>query len=895
MTRDPHSDSGSATPGLEREHQSARDVRAKRLTLFILIAGVVSTIYALHDTVRQAYWTAAVHGIVALCQAVARYQQVKRNNLDLAGHWLLISQYISLGVTPLFDGNIRSPGLWCIVVLPVAASLLFGQRAVTRYTIGAVAVIVGHYLASPFITTERLITREPEQWAMMRVALLFVFAGMSLASGTASRRVRKQIAQRTQEMEQEAQDANVAERSKSTILATMSHEIRMPMQGLLSLIREGKTVQERGPQDQQLGQMATHASRVLRLLDALHDLVSLQSGQAELRENNFVLGALLERVHQRHEAAARAKGISLRTRMAVGPSTFVGDARRIYKLVSALVNNAVKFSEGGEIEICAELRAEPSGLTQLRRTVLISVRDQGIGMNPEQLSRVFGRFEQVHEDLDAQRGSWGLGLAIADQLARSMQGTLEATSEPGRGSTFTLTLPLQQDELFSTSWSECLAIQDLPVGSASKGASDQKSSGSLRNLVAVTVPMVLVCAATELSIGRYMQAGLHSACVAAMAWSGLQGAGDGKNWRGLVFLCALTLSMTSQAFVDGTIQSEALWTIGLVPVMTAFLFNVKAAFVLMGLTLSLLAHLFFSPKIPFQETYLGHGVFATVVMRLASLCAYAGTSFAISKSNLATMTAMRRQQRSMERIRENAVSSNEERARFLTRIRDELGAPLRHIVEESRTASKSPHLRTQLDTIHRCAGQIQQLFNRTLDYASDEHPQARVPQPAPFDLAALLIDTCRMFNPAATQKDRCLQFVNECDHTWVQGNASGVFEVVAVLLTHAIRTGEPGPVYLCLTQTKDSDPELTSFEIKVRCAGLRVGPEQRSLIASQGHEQELLTCMQDLEHNSILRGLLAAKSCGGDIRLAPQPGSEQGLVFRVRLPRVAGVSREQVA
>lgn len=900
MNEDLHSDSDARVPCSEPDRTSTDDLRSRRLTLFICIAAVGSFCYTLNDALRECYWTAALHGMAAACQGAARYQQVKRKNIDQASHWLLISMFFSIGTTTLFDGNFRAPGLWFIPVLPVAASLLFGKRAVAWYTLGVVAVIFVHLLANPFIPPDELVTRHPEQWMQLRVATLLVFAGLSLASGTASRNARKQIARRTQELELEAERANVAERSKSTILATMSHEIRMPMQGVLALIQEhgnlGFDKQFNGVFDA----MRERAQRVLRLLDALLDLANLQSGQAQLQEKNFALGALLERVHLKHEKLAKSKGITLRTQMSVGPRTFLGDAQRIYQLVSALVNNAIKFSEGGEIEILAQIELQHPSISQQKRNVIISVRDQGIGMNAEQLSRIFGRFAQVHDDLAAHQAGWGLGLAIADQLARSMRGTLEASSEPGKGSTFTLTLPLQEDRLLAQSWSEFLPIDELHPAESLEASTqvvredpdkpEQKDNSVLKNLTAVMLPLILITAALELRVHNTQQAAIHALCLLTMGWSSLPSSKNSKNWHALAFLVALALSMTSQALMEGTIQSEGLWSICLIPVLTAFLFSVKASFLVLGLTVALFVHLLDSPSTPFEVTYFGHGTFATLALRLASLCAYAGTSFAISKSDISIMTELQRQQRSVDRIREEAVASNREKDRFLARIRREMGAPIQHIMDFANKAQEHQGLdvqqRGQLGAIQSCAGQIGQLLSRSIDYAVDDQTQHEIKAPVVFELRELLLDTCRVFSPSATRKDRFIQFVDKSENSRVQGDPAGIFEVVAVLLTHAIRTGLPGPVYLHLTQRSPSSAGMLAFEIKVRCAGLSIAPSQRDLLASQSPSLETEASMHEFGHDPVLRGLVAAKTCGGSIALSKNP-SNPGLVFKIELPQAA--------
>lgn len=899
MNEDLNSGSRDRATLSDPERKSAQDLRSRRLTLFIGIAAVGSFYYMINDTLRQCYWTAGLHGLAAACQGAARFQQVKRKNLDMAGHWLLLSMFCSIGLTTLFDGNFRAPGLWFISVLPVAASLLFGKQAVARYTLGVIAVILLHLLANPFISPNDLVTVRADQWMQLRIATLLVFAGMSLASGTASRSSRNKIAERTRTLELEAERANVAERSKSTILATMSHEIRMPMQGVLSLIQECEELGFNKGFTKAFSTMREQAQRVLRLLDALLDLANLQSGQVKLREKNLALGALLERVHLKHEARAKAKGIALRTQMSVGPRTFLGDPQRIYQLVSALVSNAIKFSGGGEIEVLAHIEQQDFNRPASKRNVVISVRDQGIGMNAEQLSRVFGRFEQVHDDVDAQRAGWGLGLAIADQLARAMRGTLEASSEPGKGSTFTLTLPLQEDQVVTQSWSEYLPFNEFPphkiqtpqlepVQANLLGRREQRDNNRvLRNLTAAMLPMIVVTTVLELSVQHVEQAAVHGVCLAAMAWSCLPKSRGNKSWHPLVFLVALGASMTSQAWMEGTIQSEGLWTICLIPVLTAFLFNVKASFVVLGLTIALFVHLLLSPSMPFQITYFGHGTLATLALRLASLCAYAGTSFAISKNDLSIVTELRRQQNSVNRIRKQAVASNQEKNRFLARIRREMGAPIQQIMELAKQTQAHPRLgeqeRGQLGAIKRCSARIEQLLSRSIDYAVDDQPRSKIKEPIAFELRELLLDTCRVFSRSAMRKERFIQFVDEAQETQVLGDPAGVFEVVAVLLTHAIRTGSSGPVYLYLSTRAPTEPSKRAIEIKVRCADLAFDPHQVALFQSQSQALDAGSSLQDFGQDPVLRGLVAARTCGGSIELSNDKASP-GLIFRVELP-----------
>ena len=229
--------------------------------------------------------------------------------------------------------------------------------------------------------------------------------------------------------------ADEANRSKSEFLANMSHEIRTPLNGVIGINAALARTQLTPEQAKMVDLIATSGETLETLLTDVLDLARIESGHLELKAEAFDLSGCLESVVALFETGARQK--SLDVNLMVEPvlaGAFVGDVVRIRQVVSNLLSNAVKFTGEGHITVNAT-QAEDG-------RVVISVTDTGIGFDSEVKARLFQRFEQADGSITRRFGGTGLGLAISRALAEAMEGALEADSEPGIGSTFTLTLNL---------------------------------------------------------------------------------------------------------------------------------------------------------------------------------------------------------------------------------------------------------------------------------------------------------------------------------------------------------------------------------------------------------------------------------------------------------------------
>jgi protein-histidine pros-kinase len=240
--------------------------------------------------------------------------------------------------------------------------------------------------------------------------------------------------------EQTLQEAN---RLKSEFLANMSHELRTPLNGIIGF-SEFLIDEKPGPlnakQKDYLNDVLTSGQHLLRLINDILDLSKIEAGKMEVIPECFELSHAIEEVCSVVSPLARRKNITLHQRVAPGVGTLVLDRGKLVQILYNLVSNALKFTDqGGEVVVAADL---PDAAQQLQLTV----RDSGIGIQPGDLDKLFVDFQQLESGATRRYGGTGLGLALIKRLAEVQNGSIHVTSEPGRGSAFTVLLPITQPE-----------------------------------------------------------------------------------------------------------------------------------------------------------------------------------------------------------------------------------------------------------------------------------------------------------------------------------------------------------------------------------------------------------------------------------------------------------------
>jgi signal transduction histidine kinase len=251
-----------------------------------------------------------------------------------------------------------------------------------------------------------------------------------------------QVAERQRELEAlltevlAARDqAEGASRAKSEFLAVMSHELRTPLNAIIGytdLIDSGVGGEVPEPQKVKLGRIRISARHLLRIIDDILVYTRAESDTAPPGAEPVGLADLVDETVGALRPEAEEKGLEIRTRME-GLTIVESDPERLRRILTNLVGNAVKFTETGHVDV--EVEASQSELS-------LTVRDTGRGIPPEHSERIFEAFWQVDQSSTRAAGGTGLGLSIARRLVDQMGGTIQVSSEPGKGSTFTARIPV---------------------------------------------------------------------------------------------------------------------------------------------------------------------------------------------------------------------------------------------------------------------------------------------------------------------------------------------------------------------------------------------------------------------------------------------------------------------
>jgi len=235
--------------------------------------------------------------------------------------------------------------------------------------------------------------------------------------------------------------ANEASRAKSEFLANMSHEIRTPLNAILGfthLLREDATVPASARD--KLKTIGKSGDNLMAILNDILDLAKIEAGRMAIQPVEFPCAAMLEEIVQLFHLPAEAKELSLvLVKLSEIPHLVRADGEKIRRVLSNLLGNAIKFTRSGGIEVEATTARSGDGQPWRLR---VAVKDTGPGIPPEEISRLFNKFEQTSAGRASQTGT-GLGLAISQQYARLLGGYITVESQVGKGSTFTFEVPLE--------------------------------------------------------------------------------------------------------------------------------------------------------------------------------------------------------------------------------------------------------------------------------------------------------------------------------------------------------------------------------------------------------------------------------------------------------------------
>lgn len=252
-----------------------------------------------------------------------------------------------------------------------------------------------------------------------------------------NRQMAARIQRRTAQLAEAMKQAQAADRIKSAFLATMSHELRTPLNsiiGFTGILLQGLAGPLNDEQQKQMCMVQTSSRHLLALINDVLDISKIEAGQLTLTPAAFDLRAAIEKSVQMVLPMADKKGIAVNLEMAADVALVTADQRRLEQVMLNLLNNALKFTEKGQVRVTCRTDNDHC---------LLTVADTGIGMQPDEIPKLFQPFHQIDAGLTRKHEGTGLGLSICKKLIVLMGGTIEVESQWGRGSTFTLRIPIK--------------------------------------------------------------------------------------------------------------------------------------------------------------------------------------------------------------------------------------------------------------------------------------------------------------------------------------------------------------------------------------------------------------------------------------------------------------------
>lgn len=287
------------------------------------------------------------------------------------------------------------------------------------------------------------IDTKPREFTAQEIKMISDLAAITIneLENEEQNRLVRELKRTSRELHEAHRIAESANRAKSDFLAVMSHEIRTPLNSIIGFLRELKYTELSKEQLEFVELSYGSSELLLALINDILDFSKIEAGKLQLEQKLTNPQKLVKEVAAQFRTLASDKGLNLITTMAEGSDQrLFMDPLRVQQILFNFISNAVKFTQAGDIEIHVAVEPTP---TPDELSLIIAVRDSGIGISPTQVNNLFNAFEQLETSKARRFGGSGLGLAICRKLADLMHGSIQVHSEVNHGSTFTLRVPVK--------------------------------------------------------------------------------------------------------------------------------------------------------------------------------------------------------------------------------------------------------------------------------------------------------------------------------------------------------------------------------------------------------------------------------------------------------------------
>ncbi|MBL9107534.1 MAG: HAMP domain-containing histidine kinase [Myxococcales bacterium] len=367
----------------------------------------------------------------------------RRDGLMLAGNWLAGLLFAGSLYAAFMGGGLASPFLSVLLALPVIAGIISGRASGWVWAALVIAVILVFALADHIGLAYAPLPPEVDGTVLLTGSMITVTAILTLFVSLSEATRRDAIARLSAAVEDQrrsrelASEAVAASAAKSAFLATMSHELRTPLNiilGYSEIVLEN--LEQRGDEEdaEDLRRIRGAGEHLLGLISDILDLSRIEAHRMSIAHERFEIGELVRDLVISFQPLAERNdtrlGVTTEDELVVSDL----DRTRVRQILINLVNNAIKFTRGGKVEVRA---ARVEG-----ERVQIEVADNGIGIRADKLAAIFQPFTQADQSTTRRYEGTGLGLTIARKLTRLMGGSLTVKSAHGKGSTFTVRLPM---------------------------------------------------------------------------------------------------------------------------------------------------------------------------------------------------------------------------------------------------------------------------------------------------------------------------------------------------------------------------------------------------------------------------------------------------------------------